>query len=123
MTNRTVFPFLLAQADQGDLEEVKKDGIYKKDQEFRKAIDGAFPNAEPAGERHERLNRNSQACYEDIVKSDLEPLDQENALEASLDPILLVDQKGQRERRVQSKRIWHQLKQEQKLEQQKTEVS
>ena len=24
MTNRTVFPFLLAQADQGDLEEVKQ---------------------------------------------------------------------------------------------------
>ena len=54
MTSQTVFPFLLAQADQGDLEEVKKCGKYKEDQEFRKAIDDAFPKAEPAGARHER---------------------------------------------------------------------
>ena len=54
MTNRRIFPFLLTQADQGDLEEVKKDDKYKEDQEFRKAIDDAFPKAEPAGTRHDR---------------------------------------------------------------------
>ena len=40
--SKTVFPFLLTQADQGDLEEVKKRDKYKNDQEFRKAIDDAI---------------------------------------------------------------------------------
>ena len=48
------FPFLLSQADQGDLEKLKKYDKYKNDPEFRKAIDDAFPRAEPAGSRHAR---------------------------------------------------------------------
>jgi hypothetical protein len=48
------FPFLLDQADQGDLEEVKERDKYKEDQEFSKVIDDAFPRAEPAGSRHAR---------------------------------------------------------------------
>ena len=47
----TVFPFLLAQADQGDLKEAKQRWEYDNYQEFRKAIDDAYPNAGPAGER------------------------------------------------------------------------
>ena len=42
MTNRIYFPFLLSQADQGDLEEVKKRDKYEEDPEFRKAIDDAL---------------------------------------------------------------------------------
>ena len=49
-----VFQFLLAQADQGDLEIVRKYDIYKEDSEFRNAIDGAFSNAKLAGNRHNR---------------------------------------------------------------------
>ena len=48
------FPFLLSQADQGDLEKVKKHEEYKKDPEFSKVIDDAFPRAEPARSRHAR---------------------------------------------------------------------
>ena len=51
---KIAFPFLLAQADQGDLEKVKKYDKYKKDPKFSKAIDDAFPRAEPAGSRHAR---------------------------------------------------------------------
>ena len=57
MTSRQIFPFLLAQADQGDLEEVKKCDEYKEDPEFRKAIDDAFSKAEPAGRDMSVLNR------------------------------------------------------------------
>ena len=48
------FPFLLDQADQGDLEKVKRDDKYKKDPEFSKAIDDAISKAGPAGTRHAR---------------------------------------------------------------------
>ena len=34
--------------------KVKKHDKYKEDPEFRKAIDDAFPRAEPAGARHAR---------------------------------------------------------------------
>ena len=51
---KIAFPFLLTQADQGDLEKVKEDDKYKNDPEFRKAIDDAFSRAEPAGSRHDR---------------------------------------------------------------------
>jgi len=36
-----VFPFLVSQADQNDLKEVKTWNIYKEDQAFKKAIDAA----------------------------------------------------------------------------------
>ena len=52
--SKITFPFLLSQADQGDLEKVKKDDTYKEDPQFRKVIDDAFPKAEPARTRHER---------------------------------------------------------------------
>jgi hypothetical protein len=51
------FQFLLAHADQGDLEKAKKDDKYKEDQEFRNTVDGAFSNAKPAGARHSRPKR------------------------------------------------------------------
>jgi hypothetical protein len=50
----TMFPFLLAQADQDDLEKSKNNNKYENDQEFRSAIDSAFSNAKPAGTRRER---------------------------------------------------------------------
>ena len=49
------FPFILTQADQGDLEEIKKRGIYKKDQEFSKAIDDAVKNSQHFQSRLMRL--------------------------------------------------------------------
>jgi len=52
--SKIVFSFLLSQADQGDLEEVKKSYKYKNDPKFSKVIDDAFPRAEPAGSRHDR---------------------------------------------------------------------
>ena len=53
--SKMVFPFLLTQADQGDLEKVKENDRYKKDPEFRKAIDDAFSKAKPAGSRLRRF--------------------------------------------------------------------
>ena len=53
--SRTIFPILLSQADQGDLEEVKKRDTYKENQEFREAIDDAISKAEHAGARHDRF--------------------------------------------------------------------
>ena len=79
----TIFQFLLAQADQSDLKEVKQTWEYKKDQEFRKAIDGAFPKPRPAVPRHERfLNRERTKLAMKIFSEieGLEPLGKENAL-------------------------------------------
>ena len=55
--SKIAFPFLLTQADQGDLEKVKKDvsSNIMRDQEFRKAIDGAMKTAPLAGTRHLRF--------------------------------------------------------------------
>ena len=64
MTNRSTFPFLLSQADQSDLEKVKKDYKYKEDPEFRKAIDDAFSRAEPAGARLRRPKRRVELVKE-----------------------------------------------------------
>ena len=50
-----VFPFLLTQADQGDLEAAKNVEKYNEDQGFRKAIDDALPKAPVAGSRHASL--------------------------------------------------------------------
>ena len=93
----TVFPFLLAQADQGDLEEVKQMWEYKEDQEFRKAIDDAFPKAGPAGERHERpLNRKITKLAMKIFSEigGLEPLDKENALGGIIGSYLVGGSEG-----------------------------
>ena len=57
MTSRTVFQFLLDQADQGDLEEVKKRDIYKEDPEFRKAIDDAYDALSKAPHKVPRHDR------------------------------------------------------------------
>ena len=46
-----VFPFLLRQADQGDLDGAKKQNKYKKYEKFRQAIDEAFKVAPPTGSR------------------------------------------------------------------------
>ena len=62
--SKIAFPFLLSQADQGDLEEIKEHGIYKENQEFRKAIDDAFSKAEPAGSRLRRPKRRAELVKE-----------------------------------------------------------
>ena len=49
-----VFPFLLEQADQGDLDVAKKKYAYRDYAKFRQAIDKAFKTAPPAGSRHLR---------------------------------------------------------------------
>jgi len=49
------FPFLLTQADQGDLEEARRLRRYDENQTFRDDIDGAFSEAEPAGSRYRRF--------------------------------------------------------------------
>jgi hypothetical protein len=54
-TLNPVFSFLLSQADQGDLEEIKERGKHMEDQEFRKAIDGTMKTAPLAGTRHLRF--------------------------------------------------------------------
>ena len=46
-----VFPFLLEQADQGDLEAAKKRYAYERYPEFHQAIDKALETAPPAGSR------------------------------------------------------------------------
>ena len=46
------FPFLVKQADQGDLDMAKEELEYKAYPEFRQAIDEAFKVAPPAGSRH-----------------------------------------------------------------------
>ena len=77
------FRFLLNQADQGDLKKAMQRDKYKKDQDFRKAIDDAFPNAGPAGERHERPLKREIAKFAMkifIGIEGLEPLGKENAL-------------------------------------------
>ena len=58
------FPFLLSQADQSDLEKVKKDYKYKEDPEFSKVIDDAFSRAEPAGARLRRPKRRVELVKE-----------------------------------------------------------
>jgi hypothetical protein len=81
---KTALLFLLDQADQGDLESVKEDDKYKKDQEFRKAIDGAFSNAESAGARHarpaERAERAELAMKTFSGIPGLEPLGKKDTL-------------------------------------------
>ena len=47
-----VFPFLLEQADQGDLDTAKKRYADENYEKFRQAIDEAFKLAPPAGSRH-----------------------------------------------------------------------
>ena len=52
---KMVFPFLVSQADQGDLGEAKKRVIYDQDPDFRKAIDDAMTTAPLAGMRRARF--------------------------------------------------------------------
>ena len=66
MTSRTVFPFLLDQADQGDLKEVKKLTNIRMIQEFRKAIDDAFQKLNLQELDMIVPTRKSQACHGDI---------------------------------------------------------
>ena len=49
-----VFPFLLEQADQGDLEKAKERYADKRYEKFRQAIDKAPETVPPAGSRHRR---------------------------------------------------------------------
>ena len=50
-----VFPFLLSQADQGDLMGAKATICYGKDADFREAIGMAMETAPLAGTRHGRF--------------------------------------------------------------------
>ena len=63
-----VFKFLLAQADKGDLGEVKNEGTYGGDSSFRKAIDDAFPRAGPAKTRHIALQKESGLLRRHLLK-------------------------------------------------------
>ena len=49
------FPFLLKQADQGDLDKAKEEYADKDYEKFRQAIDKAPKTVPPAGSRHRRL--------------------------------------------------------------------
>jgi hypothetical protein len=53
--SKVAFPFLLSQADQGDLGKVGQTKRYGRDTEFRDAIDKAWKTAQPAGSRHARF--------------------------------------------------------------------
>ena len=48
-----VFPFLLEQANQGDLQKAKEKCEYKNNPGFRHAIDKVLVTAQPAGSRHQ----------------------------------------------------------------------
>ena len=50
-----VFPFLLEQADQGDLDMAKEEYADEDYEKFRQAIDEAPKPVPPAGSRHLRL--------------------------------------------------------------------
>ena len=65
-----VFPFLLAQADQGDLKEVKKDGTYDEDPDFRKAIDDALSKAPLTGTRHDRPMERAKLVKEAFAETE-----------------------------------------------------
>ena len=56
-----VFPFLLGQSDQGDLDRAKKENAYRDDPKFRQVIDEAFKTAPPAGSRHQRYFERARA--------------------------------------------------------------
>jgi len=77
------FSFLLSQADQGDLEKVKKYAQYEQGLKLRKAIDDAFPRAEPAGARHARPAERERARLAKETFTGiqgLEPLGKEDTL-------------------------------------------
>ena len=76
--SKMVFSFLLTQADQGDLGKAKEHDNYEEDLEFRKAIDDAFPRAEPAGSRHARfLNKErvrlAKEAFSEFPSTNLSP--------------------------------------------------
>jgi hypothetical protein len=52
-----VFPFLLEQADQGDLEEVKETREYWNNPDFSKAINGAMKTTPLTGMRLSRKRK------------------------------------------------------------------
>ena len=95
--SKTVFPFLLTQADQGDLEKVKQMRKYKEDPEFRKAIDDALPKAPPAGTRHARFFEEEEPSLPSRHLMNVMTLENggHKSLETSLHHISLVNRKGQ----------------------------
>ena len=60
MDKSKVFRFLLAQADQGDLEYAKDNHsiCFKENEKFKDAIDEAMKMAPPAGTRNCRFGKN-----------------------------------------------------------------
>ena len=70
-SKKTVFPFLLAQADQGDLELTKRWKKYVRDAEFRDEIDNAVKTAPLAGIRHIRFLVREKARLAIIVLDDI----------------------------------------------------
>ena len=53
--SKTIFRFLLTQADQGDLENARQRKTYEEDQEFRDEIDKTMKIAPSVGMRHGRF--------------------------------------------------------------------
>ena len=90
--SKEAFQFLLAQADQGDLEEVKKDDKYKKYQKVREVIDDAFPKAGPAGERLGKGAMIAMKIFSEI--GGLEPLGKENAPGGIIKSYLVDESEG-----------------------------
>ena len=70
-SRKMVFPFLLDQADQGDLKVVKKRVIYLGNSKFRKTIDDAHSKAELAGTRNDRFFDKSRAKIAIITLNDI----------------------------------------------------
>jgi len=82
--SKAAFPFLLGQADQGDLEEAKKSALYKEDADFGKAIDEAYdallkaPSKVP---RHERPKKRAELVKEAFKEiGPIEPLSHETEI-------------------------------------------
>ena len=79
---------------------LKTDDKYKDDPEFRKAIDDAFPRAEPAGSRHARPAeraervRLAKEAFSEIPSINLGQKKEEDQRTSSL-TIFLVNQKGE----------------------------
>jgi hypothetical protein len=89
------FPFLLAQADQGDLEQVKKDYKYKNDPEFRKVIDEAFSGAGLAGARHSRPKERIKPTMETFGEIlDLQSLSREKEVGGIIGSYLVGESEG-----------------------------
>ena len=80
------FHFLLSQADKGDLREARNEWSYKHRDAFRRIIDGALKNPEPAGTRHQRSIEMVRA---DVIRDALNEITGTNVGKQELGNILV----------------------------------